>query len=76
MRWLMFLASRSLTRGRRLGSAQEYPTPARYPNANLTVPGKLLDHHRRRGVVVSSDVDGRMLGWQGARGLDCGQKQY
>lgn len=38
--------------------------------------GKLLDHHRRRGVVVSSEVGGRILGWQVARGLDCGQKQH
>ena len=25
--------------------------------------GKLLDHHRRRGVVVGSNVGGRLLGW-------------
>jgi hypothetical protein len=30
--------------------------------------GKLPDHHRRRGVVVSSDIGGRMLGWQVSEG--------
>lgn len=34
------------------------------PKATARKVGKLLDHHRRRGVVVSSDVGGRTLVWK------------